>query len=374
MRSRPTMRDVAALAAVSFKTVSRVVNGEPGVSDELVARVQQAAEQLDYRHNLAASNLRRGRRTMSVGVLVQDVGDSFDSTMLRAIEDRARARGIAVFTASLDGQEDRERESVADLVNRQVDGLVIMASSDGQGYLRNDIRAGLAVVVVDRPARHVEVDSVLVDNVAAARAATQHLLAHGHRRIGFVSDLARGPSARDRRVGYQQALELSGLAVPPQLVRQDARAGAEMTAVVCEMLRADDPPTAVFAAASTAAVGAIRALRDLGRHHEVALVAFDDFPMADLVDPGTTVVSRDARAIGHAAADLLLKRLDGSVAPTREVLVPTTLVQRGSGEIVPPAGARPSSRGRGAAARSAVDAERAGRSPISAVSAGSSRS
>lgn len=335
MRTRPTMRDVAALAGVSFKTVSRVVNGEPGVSGELVLKVQRAAEQLDYRHNLAASNLRRGQRTMSIGVLIQDVSNSFSSAMLRAIEDRARERHIAVFAASLDEEEQREREVVADLVNRRVDGLVIMPASHDQSYLQNDIRAGLAVVVVDRPPYHLDADTVTVDNVEGARVATQHLLAQGHRRIAFVSDRIRISTASSRHDGYLAALADAGQMPSEDLIRVDVRSSDEAAAAVADMLRQGDPPTAIFAARNTVTIGAIRALRDRGLAHDVALVGFDDFPMSDLVEPATTVIRQSSHRVGLAAADLLISRMDGDTSRSRRVVMPTTLVQRGSGEIPP---------------------------------------
>ena len=125
------MRDVAALAGVSLKTVSRVVNDEPGVTAEVRSRVQQAAARLDYRPNLTASNLRcASGRTRTVGALLQDVSNSFSSSLLRSLEDGARARGVAVLAASLDEDADRERTLVADLVARRVDGLVLMPATD----------------------------------------------------------------------------------------------------------------------------------------------------------------------------------------------------------------------------------------------------
>lgn len=334
-RARPTMRDVAALAGVSLKTVSRVVNAEPGVSEDLIARVQRAAAQLDYRHNLAASNLRRGVRTMSIGVVIQDVSNTFSATILRAIEDRARERGIAVYAASLDEEEQRERDVVRGLVERRVDGLVMMPASSDQSYLVNDVRAGLAMVFVDRAPTHLDADTVLVDNVRGGRIGTQQLIDHGHRRIGFVGDRVRIATAADRRSGYLLALEGAGIVPTPGLVRHGVRSGAEAELAVLDLLDQPDPPTAIFAARNVACVGTIRALHRLGKQHKVALVGFDDFPLSDLVQPATTVVSMDARALGHAAADLLFTRMDGGQGPTKRLTYQTTVIARGSGEIPP---------------------------------------
>ena len=159
------MRDVAALAGVSLKTVSRVVNAEVGVSTDVRTRVERAIAQLGYQHNLAASNLRRSNaRTNTVGVLLQDVSNSFSASLLRSLEDTARQRDVAILTASLDEEADRERALVSSLVRRRVDGLVLMPATHQQGYLADEVRGGLPVVFVDRPPHGIDADSVTVDN------------------------------------------------------------------------------------------------------------------------------------------------------------------------------------------------------------------
>ncbi|HEX2706238.1 MAG TPA: LacI family DNA-binding transcriptional regulator, partial [Candidatus Lustribacter sp.] len=167
------MLDVAALAGVSLKTVSRVVNREPGVSQTLRERVDRAASGLDYRHNLAASNLRRTQsRASLIGVLLQDVGNSFSSALLRAIEDEARLRGVVVVAASLDEEPEREVALVSDLVARRIDGLILMPATHRQDYLVSEARAGLPTVFVDRRPAGVDTDSVVVDNWGGAWQAT----------------------------------------------------------------------------------------------------------------------------------------------------------------------------------------------------------
>ena len=149
------MQDVAALAGVSLKSVSRVVNGESGVSETLANRVTNAVSELGYRHNLAASNLRRrGQRTASIGMLVQDLSNGFCSETLRAVEDRARERGVVVMAASTDEDGDRERELVEGLVSRRIDGLIMMPTGPDLSWLGVELASGLAVVTVDRDSCH----------------------------------------------------------------------------------------------------------------------------------------------------------------------------------------------------------------------------
>ena len=335
------MRDVAALAGVSLKTVSRVVNRESGVSDDLRERVERAVERLDYTHNLTASNLRRSHgRTGVVGALVQDVSNSFSVGLLRSLEDAARERQCVVLAASIDEETDRERALVADLVARRVDGLILMPSTLEQSYLAAEVRAGLPTVFVDRPPRGVDADSVLVDNRRGGREAVTHLLAHGHTRVAALVDLTSIPTAAARLRGYEAALKSAGLRPDPELVVTGLRTEGEAQAALTAMMTRPDPPTAVFACRNILSIGAIRSLRELGRSHEIALVGFDDFPLADLMTPSLTVMRQDVREIGRRAAELLFSRIEGEMSPARRILSVPTLVVRGSGEIRPPEGQR----------------------------------
>ena len=342
--ARPTMRDVAALAGVSLKTVSRVVNDEPGVSAGVRERVRAAAERLDYRPNLAASFLRSADgRTGVIGALVQDVSNSFSAGMLRAIEETARAHSTSLLAASLDEAADREELIVRSLVRRRVDGLVITPATARQEYLLSEVRAGLPIVVVDREPRGIDVDSVTVDNVEGAARAVGHLLDHGHRRIAVITDREGIATAEHRRRGAELAHERRGIACDPSLF---ARAGSEQeaTQVVRGFLASGaspasadpgDRPTAVFGARNVIAAGAARALADLWMRDRIALVGFDDFPLADLLVPALTVVRQDAGRIGRSAAELLFSRIEGHSGPPRHIVYECELIARGSGELPP---------------------------------------
>lgn len=330
---RPTMRDVAARAGVSLKTVSRVVNSEPGVSPELVHAVREAARQLDYRHNFAARQLRvAGQRTYSVAVLVQDLSNPYSAELIRAIDDIARTQHLILISASLDEEVDREREVVANLINRRVDGLILVPASSDQSYLQTEIAAGLAVVLIDRPPRNLAVDNVTVENEEGARQAVAHLLQHGHRRIGIVTDDLRVATARARLHGYLRGMEEGGGESGSDLVKT-ARTATAAQRAVADLLQLPDPPTAIFTARNCITEGAVAALQHAGLSHEVALVGFDDISLADLLVPGLTVIRQDPFEIGRIATTLLLERLDDPSLPPRDIVLPTELVMRGSGEI-----------------------------------------
>lgn len=330
------MREVAALAGVSLKTVSRVVNDEPGVSPDVRERVAAAVQRLDYRPNLAASNLRRGgARTGLIGALVQDLSNSFSASLLRALEDTARAHRTAVLAASLDEGVEREQELVHDLVTRRVDGLVVMPASLRQDYLVAELRTGTPAVFVDRAPRGVDADSVTVDNERGARMGTEHLLAQGHRRIAGLFHLTKIPTAHHRLDGFRAAHAARGLRPDPRLVVCDITSTDEAARVVDDLLALADPPTAIFAARNILASGAVRALAEHGLRRSVALVSFDDFPLADLLDPPLTVVRQDVARIGRTVGEMIFQRIDGDTSPPRHVVIESTLVVRGSGEIPP---------------------------------------
>ncbi len=336
-KRRPTMVDVAALAGVGLKTVSRVVNGEGGVSPGLEARVRDAIAQLNYRRDANAATLRRlGRKTQTIGLVLEDVANPFSSALHRAVEDTARERGVLVFAGSCDEDPDRERELIGSLRERRVDGLIVVPASHDHTYLYEERRAGTALVFVDRPAAYLDADSVVSDNVGGARVATEHLLARGHRRIGFLGDLLSITTAAERLRGYREALERAGLAVDPALVRTDLRDPDAAAAAVRRLLATSDRPTAIFTGQNLLTIGGIHALRESGLQREVALIGFDDIPLADMLEPGVSVVAQDPQALGQTAAELLFRRLDGDATPARREVLPVSLVARGSGEIAPP--------------------------------------
>jgi LacI family transcriptional regulator len=333
---RPTMRDVAALAGVSLKTVSRVVNHESGVSSDLVAKVERAATQLDYRPNLTASSLRRSAgRTSTVGLLLGDVANPFSAALHRGVEEVCRLRGIAVIAASVDEDPAREQELVRTMVARRVDALIVAPSGGQQGYLEQEMRAGLPIVFVDREPRGIDGDVVVADNRAGARAAAQHLIDHGHQRIAFLGDLASLSTAQERYSGYVDALNSAGIALDHRLVVRDVHSVENARAATLTLLDVAEPPTAFFSAQNLITMGAVTALRQQGRSHDVALVGFDDFPMAEILDPGVTIVEQDPMRIGVIAAELAFARGTEPDRPNERVVVPTTLITRGSGEIPP---------------------------------------
>ncbi len=335
-RRGATMRDVAALAGVSIKTVSRVVRGEPGVSAALTRRVTDAVTMLDYRHNLAASTLRGlDRKTAAIGLILMDVANPYASQLHRAVEDFAHERGTLVFAVSSDEDPARQRQVLDALLSRRVDGLIVMPVGDEYPLLLHEQRRGTPVVLVDRAEDGTGLDSVTVDNRDGAATATGHLAAHGHHRIAFLGDLHTIRTAAERYAGYVEGLARNAIALDPTLIRHDLRCIESAERAAGELLDAADPPTALFSGQNLITIGVLRAVQRRGRQNRVAVVGFDDLPLAELLDPALTAVAQNPAAIGRAAAELLFARLDGDAGPPRHTIVPTRLLVRGSGELRP---------------------------------------
>ncbi|GAA2893975.1 LacI family transcriptional regulator [Actinoplanes cyaneus] len=335
-KARPTMNDVARAAGVSLKTVSRVVNGVRSVSPDLAAQVQTAIAALNYHHDIGASTLRRSdRRTDTIALLLEDVGNPFSSALHRVIEDEARARKMQVLTGSLDEDPQRERELVQTFAMRRADGVIIAPVSADHSYLGAELPPGTPVVFVDRPGQGFAADTVLTTNVTGAGEATRHLLAHGHRSIAYLGDHFHISTAQHRYEGYRAAVTEAGLTVDPTLVTHGLHTAALAETAVMSLFHRPDPPTALFSSQNLVTIGAVRALRRLGLHRAVALIGFDDFPLADLLEPAVTVVAQNPALMGRTAAAALFRRLDGDTGEPGTFWIPTELIRRGSGELPP---------------------------------------
>jgi LacI family transcriptional regulator len=268
-------------------------------------------------------------------MLVEDAANSFSSSLMRVVEDVAHARAVRVLIASLDGDADRERALARELIDRRVDGLVIVPVGADHSYLTDERNAGTCLVFLDREPHLLRADAVVSDNHRGAVKGVRHLLHQGHRRVGFLGDRLTISTAAQRFGGYRHALEVGQLEVDERLVRDGVWSVEAALTATTELLSLAEPPTAIFTSHNLATIGACRALRMLGVQDEVALVGFDDFPLADLMRPGISVIAQDTEGLGRLAAEILFRRLDGDCAPARTHVLPTEMILRGSGEIAP---------------------------------------
>lgn len=327
--SRPTMKDVASRAGVALKTVSRVVNGEPGVTPETTKRVLGAIEDLGFRRNESARLLRTGR-TATLGFITDNCGDPDHAAAGRGVEEVARDHGFLVFTGSTDSDPVKEEGLALTLCARRVDGLIMEPTTGDHEYLVPEMEAGVSTVFIMRPPELSGADVVLADECGGAKAAVEHLLAQGHKRIGYLNGDLNGYRSRQLLRGYTEAMAAAGLPVDP----------AWTTLAPQRLL--ESAVTAVFCGSREHTMRALRALAAAqhtltarGRTRRVAVVGFGDFELADIISPGVTVVSYDPLDIGRTAGELLVHRVTGEHGPPRHVELPTVLIPRGSAEFPP---------------------------------------
>ncbi|MQA13408.1 MAG: substrate-binding domain-containing protein [Pseudonocardiaceae bacterium] len=321
-----TIHDVAARAGVSTATVSRALNGKSTVDPELAARVAAAADELDYRPNAVARSLRLQATTVWA-LIISDIENPFFTAVARGVEDVAQAAGHSVVLCNSDEDPAKEARYLQVAVAERVAGVVLSptaASTDIAPLAEH----GIPVVAIDRPLP--EIDAVLVGSRQGAADATAHLLAAGYDRVACVTGPRRVSTAEDRLAGYGDALHAAGRRVSSRLVRHaDFKVPGGRRAVE-QLLGAARPPDALFVANSLMAIGALQSLaaRGLTAGRDVGMVAFDDAPWTQLVNPPISVVAQPAYAIGETAGRLLTDRGDES----RTVTLDAELIVRGSSD------------------------------------------
>lgn len=336
---RPTLADVAREVGVSAKTVSRVLNEDGPASAETRQQVLAAVAKLGFQPNLMARNIRVGGPDTTVGLVIPDLANPFFGAVARSIEDTVRDRGLTLLMGSSADDPDRERSLTDKFLARRVSVLMVVPSVGAEhSHLKSHRAAGLPVVFIDRPGAGLATDGVVSSNREGSHDGVTHLIAHGHRRIGFIGDLpTKLYTRRERLAGYRSALQEADLPYDRSLVANaHDQQGAEVA--TAKLLGLADPPTALFAGNNIMALGIVAELAR-SKRKDVALVAFDDVSLAEALEPALTVVAQDPEEIGRTAATTALARLDGDRSRARTITVPTRLIVRGSGEQ-PAAGGR----------------------------------
>ncbi|MCK2219006.1 LacI family transcriptional regulator [Actinomadura sp. ATCC 31491] len=330
----PTLRDVAKRANVSIRTVSNVVNGYAPVSAELKARVQAALDELDYRPNLIARNLKQGRTGM-IALVVPELDVPYFAELARQVITAARAHGYVVMVDQTDGDGERERELLGrDSRATMFDGLLLSPLT----ITADELRARgnrIPVVLLGEHIGGGGFHHVAIDNVAAAREATAHLLGLGRRRVAAIGDqpYATGETAQLRTAGYRQAHARAGLEVDERLIVPTPRFHRALGAEAMEgLLALPEPPDAVFCYNDLLAMGAMRALTRAGRRvpDDVAVVGVDDIEEGQYSTPALTTVAPDKGEIARRAVEALLGLIGGSPAPPHDIVIPHRLIVRES--------------------------------------------
>jgi len=327
------LQDVAELAGVSMKTVSNVVHEYPHVSERMRERVQKAIDELGYRPNLLGRRLATGR-TGLLALAFADVTLPYFAELARRVSDVAEEQGYRVLLEQTDSTLEGERAAVSGIEAGMVDGMIFQPSVMSSAELAQT-RSSLPMVILGEGAAPLSIDRVMIDNVAAAREATAHLLGLGRRRIAFAGhEPGRLSRTSELRIaGYQSALEEAGVIPDPSLlIPSDAISPVDGAAAIGAALDGGLRFDAVMCRDDLAAIGALRALQERGLRvpEDVAITGWDNTLMTAVTFPSITTVAPDLTALATQAIAMLVERIDGLSSMGRHVLVPHRLVTRES--------------------------------------------
>jgi LacI family transcriptional regulator len=331
------MQQVAERAGVSVTTVSHVINETRPVSDELRERVLAVVAELGYQPNVLARSLRRGE-THTIGAIIPDNANPFFAEVVRGVEDTSFEQGYSVILCNSDGDPDKELHYANVLVEKRVDGILLIAAGVGPEHILAWQKQHIPLVLIDRDIPDVSVDVVLTHNARGGWLAARHLIELGHQRIGCIAGPSDMTPSDERLAGYLEALRESGLSADETLVlRGDFQCQSGYQAGH-QILSKDDPPTAIFACNDLMAMGAMRAALELGLRipGDLSVMGFDDIPLASFINPPLTTIQQPKYEMGVLAASLLLERMqDPDMPPHKRTLETHLVVRESSGAAHP---------------------------------------
>jgi LacI family transcriptional regulator len=327
----PTIQDVARLAGVSPITVSRVLNNSGYASEETRARVEAAVAELGYVPNTLARGL-RSKRTNTLALVVTDITNPYFTLIARGVEDTASNSGYTVIFCNTDESESEEEKYLRILVQKQVDGVLLVPACSNSQSLKFLHSNEIPFVLIDRRVPGTQADLVRSDSEQGAYNLTRHLIELGHKRIVTVTGPREVSTSLDRASGYQRAMKEADLADLAQVYygsfTQDS--GYQLT---CTALMLNPRPTAFLGGNNFISIGIFKALRDAGFSvpDDMSVVGFDDLPASLLINPILTVAAQPAYQMGSQATDLLLKRIAHELPEaSQEIILPTEMIVRHS--------------------------------------------
>ena len=337
MKSKLTIQEIARLAGVSKATVSRVLNGRPGVSPATRRKVEEVISRYSYTPNLVARGLSL-KKTGSIGLVVAHTAERLSSHLffiefLRGINEVLDERGFRLVLATAESEDRYETSCRAMAQGGVVDGAVVLGVRRNDKRLRYFVKAGIPTVAVGRPLGFPGIDYVDADNEGGARMATEYLLRLGHEQILFLNGPRDHNASLAREKGYRRALKALGHKVDEGLIVYGDFSFESGYEAVRRFLVKGRKPSAVFAASDLAAIGAITALKEAGLRvgTDVSVIGFDDIPYAHFFDPPLTTVHQPIHEMGKEAGRMLLLRLEGDTSAERlSKIFPTQLVVRES--------------------------------------------
>lgn len=327
-----TIADIAEAAGVSRATVSLALNGKPGVALQTRQRIMEIAEKLNYQPNASAKGLAL-QKTQALGVIVPDIGSPFYAELVRGVEQEASANGYHLILCTTAGKLSKEELYLRLLGERRVDGMILMTPRGDEETIRRVQGEEFPLVVVDRDIQAAdEVVEVIVDNLHGALAATEHLIGLGYQRIGFINGIPEIQASRDRLRGYRLALQEHGIVPHDSWICTGDFQEEGGYQCMQKLLNINPSLDAIFAASDLMAIGAIKTIREVRKQipDDIAIIGFDDIPLAAHLDPPLTTVRQPMAEMGAMACRLLLQLTRGEGVLQRKAILQTELVIRAS--------------------------------------------
>ncbi len=326
-----TIHDVAKLAGVAPITVSRVINNSGYINENTREKVEAAIAKLGYVPNVLARSL-KSKRTNTLALVFTDITNPFFTIIARGVEDTAGDAGFNVIFCNTDESQEKEDNYVQVILQKQVDGILLVPAGSNTKSIQIIKDQGTPLVILDRRIDTADVDIVRGDSVGGARLLTQHLIDLGHRHIALINGPHNVSTSEDRLIGYEQVMEENGLKdnIQSYYGQFSQVSGNNLTRIIFEK---EPKPTAIFAANNLIAIGALRALNELGYRipKDVALVSFDDIPENLTMFPFMTAVSQPSYEMGKSATELLISRIkNGSDDGYRDIVYPVDFIKRDS--------------------------------------------
>ncbi|HXQ81973.1 MAG TPA: LacI family DNA-binding transcriptional regulator [Opitutaceae bacterium] len=332
MKTRPSLVDVARRAKVNISTVSRTINQTGKIGLKTQERVRRVMSEMNYKPNRVARRLRtREGKSNLLGLVIPNIQNPFFADLARGVEDVAYENDFAVLLCNYDEDPTREQFYLDILQAESVDGIILPPIHENDAAVLQVVRNGTPIVCVDRSLSSAALDKVEVDNRRGSFEAVEYLIGLGHRNIGFIGGPADSSTGRERLAGYNAAHEKAGVPIKTQYVRFGDYKPGSGRRLAEELLSEPDPPTALFVCNCLMTVGALGTVYEMGLHipDQIAIIGFDELPLASVFNPPLTVVRQPAYEVGKCAAELMIKRLDDPRrAPTSLMLSPELIIRK----------------------------------------------
>ncbi len=332
--SSVTIKEVAKEANVSFSTVSRVIRNAKNIHPRTRKKVLKAIKKLNYYVDARARGMVK-RESKTIGVCISDISNPYYPPLIRGVENTINKFGYNLLLCNTDEDAEKEKVYLKLILEKKVDGLIIAPTGNDTSSLKEFVRRNIPIVFIDRKIEGISADVVCVDNVQGAFSAVEHLIKLGHKRVGMIVALRNITTTQERIQGYLEALKAHDINRDDSLIVESVPKIEGGIKAAEALLKLNSSPTAIFPFNNLVALGALIALKKLGKNvpKDVAIVGFDDLEWAEALDPPLTAVSQPIYTIGTTAAQLLIQRLLGEGPVKKQVIVLKTelIIRRSCG-------------------------------------------